>query len=91
MVPIYSLGKIYLMRPVVILVYIFFVHSSVIYGLVNYIFLTLYLGVSGWVTLGTPLRDYFVIKIPLGFLMHFPEKQVLRCNGDIGTSEGISS
>ena len=41
MVPIYSLGKIYLTRLAVISVYIFL---SVICGLVSYIFLTLYVG-----------------------------------------------
>ena len=56
-------------------VYIF-IRSSVICGLVNYIFLTLYVGGKCAGNFWHPLRGYFVINFPLGFLMHFPEKQV---------------
>ena len=58
MVPIYSLGEIYLTRLVVILVYIFL---SVICGLVSYIFLTLYVGGKWAGNFRHPFRSYFVV------------------------------
>ena len=58
MVPIYSLGEIYLTRLAVISVYIFL---SVICGLVSYIFLTLYVGGKWAGNFQHPFRGYFVM------------------------------
>ena len=58
MVPIYSLGKIYLTRLAVISVYIFL---SVICDLVSYIFLTMYVGGKWAGNFRHPFRGYFVM------------------------------
>ena len=74
MVPIYSLGKIYLTRPAVILLYIFSSVLSVICGLVNYIFLTLYVGGKWAGNFGHPFKGLLSHQISFRIFNAFSRK-----------------